>query len=227
MYIINTIKELHSIQNYPIVFEISINEICESFDINKILLCENLEKIKIYVKRNSLKLLLNNLHKYEKLYDIVIYNTDSSKSLPIIGGNKSFINEHLFYCVVDVCLNKHYKYVCDKCDTIYKLRETTVQKVIIKNNKIIEILNSLPNTIEELTLYANSNTDILLTNLPVGLNKLLVVTNMNVDIFYEKYIKKIKIPFGCKVIIVEEFNKEKLNKEYKNRFFQNRLLILE
>ena len=226
MCIIKTIEELQLIQDHKLIYEINIGSVCESRDINEILLCVNLEKIKILVKRNCLKLLLNNLHKYEKLYNILIYNVDSSCGLPIIGSNKSFINEYIFYCRVEDCFMKHYKYVCDKCDTIYKLAETTIKKVIISNNKVNQTLNSLSNIIEELILCVNNDSDIILTNLPFMLKKLLIVTNMNVNNFYDKYIKNIKIPFDCKVTILEEFNKEKHDNEYNKTIYENRLLII-
>ena len=65
-----------------------------------------------------------------------------------------------------------------------------------------------------------------MTNLPFMLKKLLIVTNMNVNNFYDKYIKNIKIPFDCKVTILEEFNKEKHDNEYNKTIYENRLLII-
>jgi len=228
MYIIKSKEILRQTQDYTQICEINISETCELCDVNQILLCKNLEKIKVTVVRICLKLLLDSLHKFTKLYDITIYNKNSSYGLPIIGSVKSFENNDIFYCDVEFCPKKHYRYMCDICDTIYKLAESKNKKVIIKHNELKQILNCLPSTIEELTLYIKDNEDnenIFLTNLPFSLKQLHIVTNINVNNFFNKYIEKIKIPFNCEITIIEEFNEKIHNNE--NSKMSDRLLIIQ
>lgn len=208
-----TIKDLdkyndEELKNIKVLFNEDITEINE-----RMFLCENLQYMAIFVTREFVRKHLDKFAKFKYLNYISMKDNEDWETytgwitIPnIIQFDNSVLILHLTNCRCDEIKNTSSYHTC-----YCKLFGNNYNK--IKNMNIIDLyptknnlLDNLPNNLEFLKLgNCHPLTFNNLFNLPITLKNLILVCNYgrkpsNIEI--DKFLKKIKLPYGCELIII-------------------------
>lgn len=113
--------------------------------------------------------------------------------------------------------------ICEKIKHIYCTLYFTKFLVCIKKNKnglkikietsaiskeLVNFLNNLPYNLDKLVISQIIYIDAL-NNLPINLKKLKIINYSDNDYFILESLKKFKIPFDCKIILVKDIIEKK------------------
>ena len=188
------IDDVKLLKNYPNLEQITMTTTDEGFliEFSKFLDCfDNLYDIDI----NCVKY-VNDINTYKKLITNDIYD------LP----NFLFI-KNLIYCNIHPKINLTSN-KCEKCCIYTILQNTKSQRCLIQNFQNSTLLNALSPNIKNLTVCVQSVQQCIMKNLPFTLETLTIVYSepMTPEIFYSLIKNNIKIPYNCKLKIIQKLN---------------------
>lgn len=222
-----SIKGLYYLQNYINIYKQNPNNVYEiellestikCSDIEKILQFPNIEKIYLsYTEHNFINEFTKHINCFDNLYDIFI-NTGNSSLYKFQIDNDNLIYVSGIFDCINGCISKEEK--CYYCDNLNKLKNTKSKTCIIENIGNYNLLNNLSISIENLKIKIGwsdlKNFELL--NIPILIKNLTIIYDnfTSPEKIYEKCKDKIKLPFNCKLKIIQ---RKDLTGKNNNRFF--------
>lgn len=156
--------------------------------------------------------LLQNIHLFENLYDLSIgLKVDKYNFKELVDGNCHDIADILLIKLLEPCVLAHEDGEAEKCINCYAynaLQNTESSNCVIQNFINDSLLNSMSPSVKKLIIVINHNPKFELTNLPFSLEKLTIVykTLQKPQEFYDTHKSKIRLPHGCKLKIIQDYD---------------------
>jgi hypothetical protein len=185
-----------------------------SYDIEDVAKFKNLEKIHMLTDEpDFVNQLVKNIDLFANLYELSVYFKMDKPPyyIELIDENCYDVSNILLIKNLATCTSKHEKEEvaeCINCFTMYNLRNTRSSNCVIQNFTNDYLLNSMSNSIQKLIIVVNNPNELELRNLPFFLNALTIVykTRATPREFYDEYQSKIKLPYGCKLKIIQDYD---------------------
>lgn len=183
------------------------------YDIEDIAKFRNLEKIYILTdEQGFVSELVKNIDLFENLYELsVIFKINEPPYyVELVDGNCHDVSNVLLIKNLEQCTVNHKKEEVDECInciTLYNLQNTRSSNCIIQNFTNDYLLNSLSAEIKKLIIVVNDLSNFRLDNLPFFLERLTIVYKnlQSSQDFYSEYKSKIKLPYNCKLKIIQDY----------------------
>jgi len=205
------------------VIKLDIKNEAHCYDIRDLCNFTKLEKIRMVTDEQAfIPELLNNIHLFENLYDLSIkLKIDKYDFKELVDGNCHDIADILLIKLLEPCVLAHEEGEAEKCINCYAynaLQNTESSNCVIQNFINDSLLNSMSSSVKKLILVMNYNPKLELTNLPFSLEKLTIVykTHQKPSEFYELHKSKIKLPYDCKLKIIQDYDVSRLDVDQRH-----------
>jgi hypothetical protein len=185
------------------------------YDIEDIAKFKNLEKIYMLTDEQDFVLdLIKNIDLFENLYELSVKFriNEPPYLIEIVDSNCHDISNVLLIKNLESCSLNHEgeeeSANCINCIALNSLRNTISSNCVIQNFTNDYLLNSISSEIKKLIIVVSDPTKLELTNLPYFLEKITIVyKNLQTPTeFYTQYKSKIKLPYGCQLKIIQDFD---------------------
>jgi hypothetical protein len=186
------------------------------YDIEDIAKFRNLEKIYMLTDEQHFVLdLIKNIDLFENLYELSVkFRIDEPPYLiEIVDSNCHDISNVLLIKKLESCSFNHKEGEeestnCVNCIAMNSLRNTVSANCVIQNFTNDYLLNSMSSEIKKLIIVVLDPTKLELTNLPYFLQKITIVYKkmQTPNEFYAEHKSKIKLPYGCKLKIIQDYD---------------------
>ena len=210
------------------IIKLDIKKEAHCYDIQDLRNFTKLEKIRMVTdEQQFIPELLNNIHKFENLYDLSIkLKIDKYDFKELVDGNCHDIANILLIKLLEPCVLAHEEGEVEKCINCYalnSLQNTESNNCVIQHFINDSSFNSMSTNIKKLILVMNYNPKIELTNLPFSLEKLIIVykSHHKPTEFYDTHKSKIKLPYGCTLKIIQDYDVSRLDVEQRHLSITN------
>jgi hypothetical protein len=209
------LRHISSIGLHPKeVIKLDIVKEAHSYDIENLCNFTKLEKINMVTDEEEfIPELLKNINSFENLYELSIkLKLDKNKFEELIDKNCYDVANVLLIKTLRHCSLVHNKTKndvnCEDCYACDRLQNTESANCVIQNIIDFSLLNSMSSNIKKLIVVNYNHKNIELLNLPFFLEKLIIVykTLEKPNDFYNMYKSKIKVPYGCSLKIIQDYD---------------------